>query len=173
MKPRPKEPQLVSTVRENAPPMLREYAPRDRDAVVALIDRVYSEYGERLCLENADRDLLKVPSFYGNGNFLVLEADGGVVGSVAVALKEGPVCALKRLYLDSGFRGHDWSRHMLFWAMDRGRACGKRRMELWSDTRFTRAHAFYVKHGFRFDGRIRTMHDNYAPYDEFYFDIDL
>ena len=31
---------------------------------MALIDAVYHEYGDRLCLENADRDLLDIEAHY-------------------------------------------------------------------------------------------------------------
>lgn len=151
----------------------REYTPADRDDVIALIDRVYAEYGERLCLENADSDLLDIPAIYGAGNFIVLDDGSSLVGSVAIMDKAGTRCALKRLYLDAEHRGGIWAEQMMDWAMARARTLGNTHMELWSDTRFARAHAFYRKAGFRFDGRVRTMHDNYAPYDEYYFDIEL
>jgi hypothetical protein len=46
---------------------------------MALIDAVYHEYGDRLCLENADRDLLDIDAHYikAGGAFVVLD-DAGV-----------------------------------------------------------------------------------------------
>ena len=43
---------------------LRPARPEDQTAIMALIDAVYHEYGDRLCLENADRDLLDVDAHY-------------------------------------------------------------------------------------------------------------
>jgi RimJ/RimL family protein N-acetyltransferase len=50
---------------------------------------------------------------------------------------------------------------------------GHTRIELWSDTRFERAHRFYTKHGFEHDGTIRHMTDAFAPYDELFFYKEL
>jgi len=43
---------------------LRPTRPEDQAAIMALIDAVYREYGDRLCLENADRDLLDIDAHY-------------------------------------------------------------------------------------------------------------
>jgi hypothetical protein len=43
------------------------------------------------------------------------------------------------------------------------------RIEFWSDTRFTRAHAFFARLDFHRDGRIRSMDDGYMPYQEYFF----
>jgi hypothetical protein len=42
-------------------------------------------------------------------------------------------------------------------------------VELWSDTRFTRAHAFFARHGFQRDGRVRSMDDGWLPYQEYFY----
>jgi hypothetical protein len=47
------------------------------------------------------------------------------------------------------------------------------RLECWSDTRFTRAHAFFARGGFQGDGRVRRMHDGWMPYEEYFFFRDL
>ena len=39
---------------------LRPARPEDQTSIMALIDAVYHEYGDRLCLDNADRDLLDI-----------------------------------------------------------------------------------------------------------------
>jgi hypothetical protein len=44
-------------------------------------------------------------------------------------------------------------------AIEHARAAGKRRMILWSDTRFTKAHALYEGMGFIREGE-RDLHDS-------------
>jgi hypothetical protein len=43
---------------------LRPSCPEDQVAIMALINAVYHEYGDCLCLENADRDLLDIDTYY-------------------------------------------------------------------------------------------------------------
>jgi GNAT superfamily N-acetyltransferase len=43
------------------------------------------------------------------------------------------------------------------------------KLYFWSDTRFTRAHRFYSKHGFK-KGGIRHMTDGLTPYNEVYYE---
>jgi len=59
------------------------------------------------------------------------------------------------------------------WAYDTAAAWDMDRMELWSDTEFTRAHAFYDAQGFQRDGRVRDMDDGHAPYSEYFFYKEL
>jgi putative acetyltransferase len=144
---------------------------------MALIDAVYREYGDRLCLENADRDLLDIDGHYLKigGAFIVLDEAGQVRGTHAVlpeATRPG-VCYFRRLYLEAALRGSPWGTRLMQWAIDWARDHGMRRIEFWSDTRFTRAHAFFTRLGFQRDGRLRTMDDGWLPYQEYFFFRDL
>ncbi len=106
---------------------------------------------------------------------MVLENDGAIHGTVALspASDDNDTCFLKRLYLDPELRGQGWADSMMDWAFDAARGQGAKRMHLWSDVRFERAHAFYVKRGFNHDGRVRTMTDAWAPYREYFYTMDL
>jgi putative acetyltransferase len=152
---------------------LRPARPEDQAAIMALIDTVYHEYGDRLCLENADRDLLDIDAHYVKvgGAFVVLDDAGRVRGTHAVlpeAARAG-VCVFRRLYLEAALRGGPWGARLMQWAMDWAQDRNMRRVEFWSDTRFTRAHAFFARLGFQRDGRIRSMDDGYIPYQEYFF----
>ena len=152
---------------------LRPVRPEDQDAIMALIDAVYREYGDCLCLENADRDLLDIERNYlqAGGAFMVLDEAGQVRGTHAVlpdAMRPG-VCCFRRLYLEAALRGGPWGTRLMQWAIDWAGEHGMRRVEFWSDTRFTRAHAFFARIGFQHDGRIRTMDDGWVPYQEYFF----
>jgi putative acetyltransferase len=155
---------------------LRNATSSDSDAIVSLIAAVYEEYGERMCLDGADSDLVAIDNHYAEGAFMVCEApNGGVAGTVAlIADRARPsVCWLKRFYLDAQFRGLGPADAMLRWALERAGALKMDRMEFWSDTRFERAQRFYEKNGFIRSGTVRTMYDAHEPYDEFFFYRDL
>lgn len=152
---------------------LRGFKPEDTEGIIALIDGIYREYGDRVHLEQAEADLKDIPAHFEPGNFQVLDDVGTVRGTVAIAADGADVCYLKRLYLDSGLRGQDWADTLLEWAVDAARGLGAQRMALWSDVRFGRAHRFYHKHGFERDGRVRTMNDAWEPYSEYFYAKEL
>ena len=154
---------------------LRPARNSDMDSVVRLIDGVYREYGDKICLDDVDKDLGDLVGYYREGLFMVLEEKDEVRGTVALVpsgLRPG-ICELKRLYLHGSLRGSGWAERLVNWAAEEGRIMNMRRMELWTDTRFERAHAFYRRLGFGFDGVIRIMNDGWEPYREFFFYSEL
>jgi putative acetyltransferase len=145
----------------------------DRDAIMALIDTVLHEYDDRLWLQGADSDLLDIASHYmaKDGAFVVLDDAGQIRGTHAVLPdpRQPGVCYFRRLYLDAALRGSSWGTQLMQWTLDWARSHDMHRVEFWSDTRFTRAHAFFAKFGFQRDGRVRTMHDGWKPYQEYFY----
>lgn len=154
---------------------LRPFQIEDTDAIIALIDSVYREYGDRVHLEKSEADLKDIPAHFQPGHFMVLENNDAIHGTVAISPSIDGVeeCYLKRLYLNPEFRGQGWADSMVDWAFEKARRLGAKRLHLWSDVRFERAHAYYAKRGFRHDGRVRTMNDSWAPYREYFYTIDL
>src|SRR5215471_3584646 len=116
---------------------LRPAGPEDQAAIMALIDAVYHEYGDRLCLDNADRDLLDIDAHYvkAGGAFMVLDDAGGVRGTHAVLPEatRASVCVFRRLYLEASLRGGPWGTRLMRWAIDWARARNLQRVEFWSD----------------------------------------
>jgi putative acetyltransferase len=156
---------------------IRAATPADRDAIMALIDTVLREYDDRLWLQGADRDLLDIDQHYvaQGGAFIVLDDSGQVRGTHAVvpdALRPG-VCYFRRLYLEATLRGSAWGTRLMQWTLDWARTHAMHRVEFWSDTRFTRAHAFFARFGFQRDGRIRSMDDGWKPYQEYFYFLDV
>jgi putative acetyltransferase len=164
----------------------------DRDAIIALIDGCYREYGEVMYTDGADADLLDIEAAYAQrgGAFVVLVDDesdrdgadegegngrGSVVGTHAVLplADSAGACTFRRLYLHSSLRGGEWGRRLMRWALAEASARGFARVEFWSDTRFERAHRFFERLGFRRDGRVREMDDGALPYREYFFWFDL
>lgn len=152
---------------------LRPASNSDGESVIQLIDGVYREYGERMHLQQADRDLLDLEKAYSGrgGSFVVLEGAEGIVGCHAtLPMDEAtPWGTFRRLYLSSDLRGHGLGDVLMNWAIDWALQAGWKRIEFWSDSRFTRAHQFFGRFHFQRTGEVREMHDSYEPYSEFKF----
>ena len=163
-------------IEKNAP-LLRAATVADVSGIVALVDAAYGEYGDRVHLDDADRDLLTAHSSYAalGGEFVVLVAGERIVGTHAIVPFEAQpgLCTFRRLYLAAELRGTGAGGRLMQWALDRAAELGFRRVEFWSDTRFARAHRFFAKYGFSRDGRTRTMHDSWQPYCEYFYWRDL
>lgn len=122
----------------------------DVPGVVALIGRVYGEYGfvyePRVELPDLfDFDAHYVPP---RGAFFVTRAGGTIVGSIGVERLDDRAAELHRLYLDTGLRGRGTGRALAETALAWCRAQGLDHAILWSDTRFDLAHRLYARMGF-------------------------
>ncbi len=155
---------------------IRRATSADVVGVVALIDAVYREYGELLCLEGADSDLLTAHESYAarGGEFVVLTDELRILGTHAILpLRPPAVCTFRRLYLDNSLRGQRWGKQLMNWAIEAAMERGFSRVEFWSDTRFSRAHRFFERQGFTRTGEVRDMRDGHVPYREYFFSREL
>ncbi len=167
----------ASTVGTGGAPLIRDATDADAAAVIALIDLCFSAYpGCVMDLPGLDSDLPQVASHFARrgGRFWVVEngnpdeerilACGGVVPG-----SEAGVAELKRLYVHPIARRRGFASALVQRIESWARARGGERIELWSDTRFREAHAFYLALGYRRSGRSRRLND---PSDttEFHFE---
>ena len=139
----------------------RPSVPEDVPGILALISEVYGEYDCVLDAETEERHLLEPgPYFHAHdGEFWVVEDEGIVRATVAVMLHED-AGELKSLYVHSSLRRQGWGRRLTTLAIDYARAGGKRKMILWSDTRFLDAHKLYRSMGFRETGSRELFDSN-------------
>jgi GNAT superfamily N-acetyltransferase len=122
----------------------------DAPAVIALIGRVFAEYGFSWDPSTEVPDLHDLDRRYGGeaGAFWVARLDGQVVGSVGVERLPDGRAELHRLYLDATLRGRGVGRALVEAVLGWCRMAGIDRLTLWSDTRFDRAHRLYEGMGF-------------------------
>jgi N-acetylglutamate synthase-like GNAT family acetyltransferase len=140
--------------------MLRPTIPEDVPEILSLISEVYAEYGCVLYAETEERHLLEPGPYFrkAGGEFWVVEQDGKVRATVAVLLHED-AAELKTLYVHPSLRRQGWGRNLTTMAIDYARAAGRRKMILWSDTRFKDAHRLYRNLGFTEMG-VRDLKDS-------------
>lgn len=122
----------------------------DAAGVIALIGRVFSEYGFVYDPAVEVQDLLRFAAHYESprGAFFVARNGGLIVGSVGVERLDADIAELHRLYLDAELRGRGIGRVLVEVVLDWCRAQAISRLILWSDTRFDRAHRLYTRMGF-------------------------
>lgn len=136
----------------------------DRDdvpGVIALIGRVYEEYGFVYDPAIEVPDLLDFAAHYEapRGAFFILRRERRIVGSIGIERVDADTAELHRLYLDLDLRGRGLGRALVVEVVAWCRARAISRLILWSDTRFERAHRLYIQMGFRRTGE-RVLPDD-------------
>jgi GNAT superfamily N-acetyltransferase len=133
----------------------------DAAAIIALIGRVFAEYGFSWDPAIEVPDLFEMDRHYGGtaGAFWVARLDGHVVGSVGVERLPDGRAELHRLYLDATLRGRGVGRALVEAVLGWCREARIGRLTLWSDTRFDRAHRLYEGMGFTQTGERELPDD--------------
>ena len=142
---------------------LRPVRDDDADGLIALIGGIFSEYeGVYLEPDDLDKDLRAYASYIAGegGEAFVIDGDSGLLACVSYCPIEGGRFQLKRIYLGRDLRGTGMGLTLLHHVEDRARARGAKTMELWSDTRFGRAHRFYEREGYVKQKETRDLHDS-------------
>ncbi|HJM39411.1 MAG TPA: GNAT family N-acetyltransferase [Planctomycetota bacterium] len=150
-------------------PFIRPASNEDSAGIIALIAACYSEYPPNVVLlVDEEEPELRTPASSFDG-FWVLEAEGKVCGCVA-ATKTGETVELKKMYLVKELRGRLWAQKLQVIVVNFAKEKGCS-LELWTDTRFHRAHAFYSKCGWQKTGETRELHD-FADTTEYRFILE-
>lgn len=143
--------------------MIREGRDTDAEGFIALIRACWAEYpGCVLDVEGEAPELRALATYFRDqgGMLWSAERDGRIIGMVGTRPRqEDAAWEICRMYVDAAARGSGLAGALLRRAEDHARAAGAERLVLWTDTRFTRAHGFYEKHGYVRQGSIRILDD--------------
>ena len=91
------------------------------------------------------------------GGALWTAEEGGTVAGMVATYPAEDGWHLSRMYVAASLRGTGLAARLLATAEDHARAAAAKRMVLWSDVLFTRAHAFYEKQGYLRRGGLRAL----------------
>jgi len=151
----------------------RAAVPADAAAIQQLVNGIFGEYGLAIAVDGVDEHLADPAEYFQvrGGEFWVVEDGGQIVATVGALPHDGEAVELKALYVHPSIRRQGWGRRLTMLVMDYARTTGKKRVILWSDTRFTDAHRLYCGLGFRQFGR-RDLHDIYNS-SEYGFECEL
>jgi len=135
----------------------------DAAAIIALISAVWSEYPGKTLVAAADMpELLRPASAYAacDGRFWVVEANGAIIGTVAVApSKEPDVVELQKLYVAREMRKNGLGGFLCQLVEQEARRRGANTVELWSDIKLLDAHRRYERLGYARGEALKTYND--------------
>jgi putative acetyltransferase len=158
-------PQLVAT--------LRLAETRDSQDLFGLITLCFAQYPGCFTDPHDDLpDLVDPGSSYAakGGHFLVLEDESSrIAACIALDFPEERIAELHRLYVRPDWQGRSLGRQLVAHVEELARRSGAGRMILWSDTRFSAAHALYAKLGYRRGSNTRSLGD-ISQSREFFFE---
>ena len=144
--------------------VIRPVRDSDADGLIRLIDVCWSAYeGCILDVDAEEPQLRALRSHFDalGGEYWVAEGAGGLVaaGGGWAPAADPAGAELHKLYVLAELRRQGIARRLVAMAEAAARSRGSRFMELWSDTRFLEAHAFYEALGYRRTGRTRDLND--------------
>lgn len=153
----------------NPAPHIRQARDTDGPAIIDIVQQVFARY------ENCIFDLTEMPDLERfasaaqarNGRAFVAEIDDQVVGCVAIEPSENGF-ELHRLYVSPAHWGAAIGHLLMNAAEAEAIARNANAIELWSDTKFDRAHRFYERRGYLRHATTRELHDR-SQTVEFYF----
>jgi GNAT superfamily N-acetyltransferase len=148
----------------------------DAAAIITLIGDAWSDYpGMSLDVDRDVPELRALASHYAakGGTLWAADAEGQLAGIVA-ALPSSAAATWEvgKLYVARPLQGCGLADRLLALAEGQARRAGAQRIEVWSDTRLDRAHAFYEKHGYLRGRSMRPLNDSTNGLD-FHFDKPL
>ncbi len=124
----------------------------DAEAIRAVVFDALLEYGLAPDPTGTDADLDDIERHYwrNGGWFVVIEnADGEVVGSIALHRHDGDTAELRKMYLTRAARGRGVGRWMLEQALAEARQRGYQRVLLGTATVLREAVVLYQRYGFK------------------------
>ena len=155
---------MTKIAAQPAVPSLALRPVRDEDgvAVAGLIAACFAEYDG--CLFSWDEfPELKAPAAWattrGTRFWIATGLDGELAGCICATPEAGSMVELHKFYVASHLRGSGLADMLLGSVFDLARETAASAIFLWTDTRFTRAHGFYEKHGFVRQAGSRLLHD--------------
>lgn len=135
----------------------------DSEGLIALVSGCFEEYeGCVLNLDGIDADLIApATAFNGQGGrFWVAAVGGKIVGSIGYGVKDGgETVELKKLYVNREYRRRGLASRLYDLVHGAAVDHGATTIDLWSDTRFLEAHAFYLSKGFDLQPETRHLND--------------
>ncbi len=155
---------------------IRDARDSDEAGLIELIGSIFAEYPNCvLAVDEEIPELRHIATSFADwdGRFWVAERQGRIVGCVGLTPAHEPGgIELKKLYVAASERRSGLGGRLTELVIAEARKRGARFIDLWSDTRFVTAHAFYEHRGFAKSGATRELHD-LSDTVEYYFRREL
>ncbi len=144
--------------------VIRPVRDSDADGLIRLIDACWSAYeGCILDVDAEEPQLRAMHSHFdalGGEYWVAADEDGRIAAAGGWAPAADPAgVEIHKLYVLAARRRQGLARRLVGMAEAAALRRGSRFAELWSDSRFLEAHAFYAALGYRRTGRTRALND--------------
>ena len=137
---------------------------RDGPAIIALIERCWADYpGCVLYVDEEEPQLRALATYFAGlgGAVWIADEGAGLVATRPLAPGRWEIC---KVYVHPDHQGTGLAQRLM--ALAEGHSGGPA-FELWSDTRFARAHRFYEKLGY-VRGGVRDLGDRSQSFEYHY-----
>ena len=134
----------------------------DGDDFAGLITACWSEHPDIVIDLDAEAPELRALATHfarAGGALWAADGDAGLAGMIGVRPDDAGAWEVCRLYVARAERGAGLAHALLDAAEAYAIEDGARRLTLWTDTRFTRAHRFYERRGYARLPGARALHD--------------
>jgi len=138
-------------MQENSCPRLRPANNKDCGKVTELVYGVLREYGLKPDPVATDVDLKDIEQSYlkqGGVFYVLVEADGAIIGAYGLYPIDEQTCELRKMYLHSSYRGKGLGKLLLEDALEKARRIGFKKMTLETASVLIEAISLYKSYGF-------------------------
>lgn len=154
---------------------IRHATDADGEAIGSLIAGIFAEYEGVLFVQEELPELAGIASYFarGGGAGFVAERGDLLIGCTGYTKSQsGAGLELKKLYVRATERKTGLGGRLVALVEEAAARAGARYIDLWSDTKFLTAHAFYERRGYVKTGETRLLHD-LSDTVEYYFKKSL
>ncbi len=143
-------------------PRIRDVRDSDGPRIEGLVGACWDEYDDMVLDVDAEQPWVRAPATYYarcGGRMWVVELGGELIACCGVRPAGAGCVALRSMYVARRARRRGLARALERRVVEEARRRGATRVELWSDTRFTAAHATYEALGYTRLPGSRELHD--------------
>ena len=138
-------------MQENSWPRLRPANNKDCRKVTELVYNVLREYDLKPDPEATDIDLKDIEQSYlkrGGAFYVLVEADGAIIGAYGLYPIDEQTCELRKMYLHRSYRGKGLGKLLLEDALSKAQQIGFKKMTLETASVLKEAISLYKSYGF-------------------------
>jgi len=134
---------------------IRPAEKEDASNIIGLVAEIWAEYDCVLDAENEDKYLLAPGEYFRSrgGNFWIVAEKDEIIATVGIMMLDDETAELKSLYVHKNFRKQGLGKRLVELVINFARRKKAKKLALWSDTRFGKAHRLYERMNFERCGR--------------------
>jgi len=135
---------------------------KDGNQIINLIKRCFNDYKNcYLDVDNDSPELRNVYSYFKNkkGKFWVYVDKNKIIGCMGYLPHEKNNLEIHKLYIDKNYRMKGLAKKLMLRIESIAKKYKKRKIVLWTDTRFKEAHKMYKKLNYKKMSKKRRLND--------------